>query len=157
MQMNSERGAAVVEFALVIPLLLLLLFGIIEFSLLFYNKHIITNASREGARYGIVVTAGARHNQTEIRTVVTSWAAQHLVTFGSDVLQGDDVEVCSLEEGSTTWVCPNNTSSNFGDKIRVSVQYRYDFLLLPDIPIFGGDNELPGFLNIRGETVMNYE
>lgn len=157
MKRDCQKGAAVVEFAIVVPLLLLLLFGMVEFSLLLYNKHIITNASREGARYAIVVTAGARHNQTEISTVVTSWAARHLVTFGSDVLQGNDVEVCSLEEGASTWMCPNNTSSNFGDKVRVRVRYRYDFLLLPDIPVLGGVNNLPDFLNIVGETVMNYE
>lgn len=157
MKRNCQKGAAVVEFAIVVPLLLLLLFGMVEFSLLLYNKHIITNASREGARYAIVVTSGARHSQEDVSKVVAYWAAKRLVTFGSDELDLNDVEVCSQEEGTSTWVCPNNTSSNFGDKVRVRVRYRYDFLLLPDIPILGSDNDLPGFLNISGETVMNYE
>jgi Flp pilus assembly protein TadG len=52
--MNSQRGAAVVEFAFVLPLLLVILFGIIEFSFLLYDKAMLTNASREGARVGIV-------------------------------------------------------------------------------------------------------
>jgi Flp pilus assembly protein TadG len=54
MRLKSQKGVAAVEFALVLPLLVLLIFGIIEFSLLMFNKQVITNASREGARAGIV-------------------------------------------------------------------------------------------------------
>ena len=46
---HNQKGAALIEFAIVLPLLLLLVFGAIEFGLLFYNKQVITNASREGA------------------------------------------------------------------------------------------------------------
>ena len=46
----SQSGASAIEFALLLPVLLLFLFGIIEVSILFYNKAMITNASREGAR-----------------------------------------------------------------------------------------------------------
>ncbi len=41
-----RKGQALAEFALTAPLLLLLIFGIIEFGILFYNKAVITNASR---------------------------------------------------------------------------------------------------------------
>ena len=51
---RCQRGAAAVEFAIIAPLLFTIIFGIIEFSLLFYDKAVITNASREGARFGIV-------------------------------------------------------------------------------------------------------
>ncbi len=46
----GERGAAAVEFALVAPVLLLLLFGIIEFSKAFHNQANLSAAAREGAR-----------------------------------------------------------------------------------------------------------
>ena len=46
---SSQKGASLVEFALVLPLLMLILLGMIEFGLLLYNKQVITNASREGA------------------------------------------------------------------------------------------------------------
>ena len=52
----SQRGASAVEFALILPLLIVLTFGIIEFGLLMYNQQVLTNAAREGARYGIVQT-----------------------------------------------------------------------------------------------------
>lgn len=48
---HGERGANLVEFALVLPLLILLLVGVADFGRAFNNYMIITNASREGARY----------------------------------------------------------------------------------------------------------
>jgi len=45
------RGQSLVEFALVLPLLLMLILGAIDFGRLFYTKIIITNAAREGAYY----------------------------------------------------------------------------------------------------------
>ena len=50
---QNQKGAAAVEFAIIFPLLVTLAFGIIELSVLFFNKAMITNASREGARAGI--------------------------------------------------------------------------------------------------------
>jgi Flp pilus assembly protein TadG len=47
---TSEDGAAAVEFALVLPVLLLLVLGLIEFSLVFNTQITLTNAAREGAR-----------------------------------------------------------------------------------------------------------
>ena len=44
------RGSVVVEFALIFPLLLFIVFSIIECSLALYDKAVITNASREAAR-----------------------------------------------------------------------------------------------------------
>ncbi|WP_222193070.1 TadE/TadG family type IV pilus assembly protein [Modestobacter italicus] len=52
----GERGAAAVEFALVVPVLLLLLVGIMEFSKAFNTQATLSAAAREGAR--TVATAG---------------------------------------------------------------------------------------------------
>ena len=46
----SDRGTATVEMALMLPFLLLLLLGVLEFSILIHDQAVITNASREGAR-----------------------------------------------------------------------------------------------------------
>jgi Flp pilus assembly protein TadG len=48
---GRERGAAAVEFALVLPLLLVLLLGIIDFGLYFYNDLQLTHVARDAARY----------------------------------------------------------------------------------------------------------
>ncbi len=53
-KLRSESGASAVEFALLLPVLMMILFGIIEFGLALHRQAILTNASREGARAGIV-------------------------------------------------------------------------------------------------------
>lgn len=49
---RSERGAVAVEFAILLPVFLLLVCGICDFGHAFYMKQLVTNASRDGARYG---------------------------------------------------------------------------------------------------------
>ncbi len=50
---RGERGANLVEAALVIPLLLLLLTGVIDMGRAYYTYITVINAAREGARYGV--------------------------------------------------------------------------------------------------------
>ncbi len=52
---DDERGANLVEFAIIAPLLFLLLFGVIEFARLGYAFSEVWTAAREGARYATVV------------------------------------------------------------------------------------------------------
>ena len=52
--LRSEKGQAMVEFALVLPLLLALLCAIIDFGWLYYNQITLNNAAREGARYAVI-------------------------------------------------------------------------------------------------------
>lgn len=51
---ETQRGSTVVEFAVIAGLLLVILFGIIEFGLIFYGKHFVANSAREGVRVGII-------------------------------------------------------------------------------------------------------
>jgi Flp pilus assembly pilin Flp len=50
----NESGAELIEFALVLPLLLLVLLGIIDFGFLFQRYEVVTNAAREGARVAVL-------------------------------------------------------------------------------------------------------
>jgi Flp pilus assembly protein TadG len=49
-RLKSQRGAELIEFALIFPLLLLVLLGMIDFGFLFQRYEVLTNATREGAR-----------------------------------------------------------------------------------------------------------
>ena len=53
---KNEDGQAMVEFALVLPIFLLILCGVIDFGWLFYNQLALNNICREGARYAVVNT-----------------------------------------------------------------------------------------------------
>jgi len=63
---TSDRGAVAVEFALVLPLLLILIFGIIDFGRMLNAKITLTEAAREGARATALVgrDAGADRART---------------------------------------------------------------------------------------------
>jgi Flp pilus assembly protein TadG len=54
---GDESGQDLLEFGLTLPLLVLLLFGIVESGLIYFSFNTITNAAREGARYGAVSPA----------------------------------------------------------------------------------------------------
>jgi Flp pilus assembly protein TadG len=57
---RSKRGQGLLEFALIVPVLLLLLFGIIEFGRILNQQLIVSEAAREGARaYAVCPTAGS--------------------------------------------------------------------------------------------------
>lgn len=51
---SQERGAAALEFALVTPLLLAFIFGIVQFAMIFAQSSALANAARSGARLGAV-------------------------------------------------------------------------------------------------------
>jgi Flp pilus assembly protein TadG len=72
---QSERGGALVEFALVLPILLVLVFGIVDFGRAFQASITLTNATREGARLG---ATGA--DQSTICNRVTATAGVSPVT-----------------------------------------------------------------------------
>lgn len=64
----NDRGAAAVEFAIILPLLLILVGGIIDFGRLFYTEIMVTNAAREGAR----MVALGMEGDAEARAVAAS-------------------------------------------------------------------------------------
>lgn len=51
---KNEKGQTIVEFAIILPILLIVVMGIIQFGLIFLGFATISNAAREGARVGIV-------------------------------------------------------------------------------------------------------
>jgi Flp pilus assembly protein TadG len=58
-RLHRPNGTAIVEFALILPLLLVLVFGAINFGALMYDQSVITNAAREGARWAAVHSSAA--------------------------------------------------------------------------------------------------
>jgi hypothetical protein len=135
---RDQSGGAVVEFAIILPLLIFLLFGIIEGSLLLYNQQVITNACREGARAGIVVRSPTRLSDAKIKEVVDKYADQYLVTFGTKNFPPPVI---------------TRAGENFGDDLSVEITYDYDFLVLFNPITFSKFDPIP----LKARTVMKME
>ncbi len=130
----NRRGTAAVEFALILPVLVVLVFGIIEFGLLLYDKQVITNASREGARFG-VEQAPTRPDLTAITGVVNNYTSSYLVTFASGAVTPD----VSAPSGTCPSVSPESckTDPTTCPLLTVAVTYQYTFLVLGNLGFTG--------------------
>ena len=92
----SQMGAATVEFGLLLPLLVLILSGILEFGLALYDKAVITNASREGARAGIVLKIPAV-TPDQICDRVQAYAGKSLVSLGNSPSTQVVINACTTD------------------------------------------------------------
>jgi len=115
--LKNQNGGAAVEFAIIIPLLVLLVAGIFDVSLLVYNQQVITNASREGARAGIT-----RADDNAVTQIVDTYCQDRLITFGS------------AESPTTSFTY--DAGKPFQTDFSVMVTYNYHFLM-PAILNFG--------------------
>ena len=148
---KNQEGAMVVEFALILPLLLLITFGIIEFSLLMYNKAMINNACREGARAAVAYSYHYNNiddatddtyypNDDWIKTQVLDYAENLLITFGSYEFEAKDIDII-----------PENRPKA-GGYVTVRLRYKYHFLIVPNFV-----TNLIGGVVLEEEAVMRLE
>lgn len=95
MSNTTERGAAVVEFALIVPVLLLLVFGITQFGRAYYLQTTISGAARESAR-----VMALRNNQASAAAAARA-AAQPLV-LNQITITNCPAESSSQSDATTT-------------------------------------------------------
>ncbi|QOR38332.1 pilus assembly protein [Billgrantia diversa] len=152
--LHKQQGAEVVEFALTAVLLFILLFGMIEFSVALYDKAVLTNASREGARTGILFRPQPRNaseansfkcnesqqgEDEDVRSAVCGYAEQYLISLGGPA------ELAISVVRSDANMPP-------GNEVEVTVDYSYQFLLLP-----GFIGTLGDLIEIQAVTSMRAE
>ncbi|NBR98204.1 MAG: pilus assembly protein, partial [Betaproteobacteria bacterium] len=81
---QAMRGGAMVEFALVLPLLLLIVFGVVGFSVALLDKVVMTNATREAARQGTTFRGvNLRPSLADVQKVATDFCTANLIDFGT--------------------------------------------------------------------------
>jgi Flp pilus assembly protein TadG len=105
---RSERGQSMTEFALVLPLLVVLLFGIIQFGITFNNYISLTDAVRAGARKAAV----SRHQEDPVAVTIDQ------VRRAATDLDAPDLTV----DVQSSW--------DAGDEVKVSASYPYSIKLL---------------------------
>lgn len=133
----NEGGQDLIEYALVLPLLLLVMLGIMEFGILFWNYNTIANAAREGARAGII--PGATPEQVRERAL--------------DSLAGLNPDLLDTTEG----VNPTNINGIVFDTdantIEVKVVYNTRLITAPMLSVVDDG----GAITLRAVATMNRE
>jgi Flp pilus assembly protein TadG len=126
-------GAATVEFAVVVPVFFILVFGMIEFGRMVMVQQVITNASREGARQAVLDGA----TTAEVTTAVNSYLSSGSIS------------------GATVTVTPNPpTNAAFGDPVSVSVSIAFSQVSWLPSPMFLGGRTLTATTVMRRESVQ---
>jgi len=128
---SADTGQAVVEFALVLPLFLLLLFAITEFGRVWMTQHVLTTASRAGARVGILPASQPADVTTQVNTYLTG--------------AGMDPAAAVVTVTGVGSAVPAGT--------QVQVQVAYDISILSGslIPV------LQGTITLNSTTIMRHE
>lgn len=134
---RSERGAVAVEFALVVPLLMVLLFGIISYGYMLSFRQAVSQSAAEGARTAAVLTASVADAEraTRTRAAVNQGLAAYDVECaanGTLVSDGDPAGTCTI---GARRPCSNDAAS---ECVEVGVDYTYrDDPLIPSFPGLG--------------------
>lgn len=85
---GQEKAAAMVEFAMILPLFLLICWGVIDFGRLFFTSNSLASAAREGGRVAAVLP-----DPVVGIAQVRARARQSFVPFGGDTLKDSQIEV----------------------------------------------------------------
>ncbi len=152
---SNERGAALVEFALSLPLLLVVIAGIVDFGFVFQRYEVITNAAREGARFASLpqFTGNDTAIQNRVRdyvrnglSITDNAALNAVLPPGTGVTVTQDTIQVTGPGGGTY---PVNTST-------VTVTYNHSFLLLR--PVLGLINKSWGnTISLKAVSQMRNE
>src|SRR3990172_5448786 len=130
---KKERGQSMVEFVLVVPIFLVLVFGIVDFGMGIHAWLTITSASREGARIG---TVSASSGEIEAKVRANS---------------------SSLDQSKLT-VVTTNAQGTSGESVVVDVDYQYDLITpLSSVLDLVGGSAVGTTLNFSSSTEMRLE
>jgi Flp pilus assembly protein TadG len=126
--LKDRRGNSVIEFALLLPILLLVVFGITEFGRAWMNVNVLATAAREGARLAVVTDPDVAAVQARVTEVLT---AARITPTSISVAGPDDAD----------------------PQQRVTITVTSDFVVIPG-SILGTFN---GTIPLRSTVTMRHE
>lgn len=128
--LKSRKGQSMVELALILPVIVLILFGVLEFGRIFYSYIVITHAAREGARAGAV-------GKTDAEIIAR-------VRDSAPLPEADtNLHITRLE--------PNETARTPGVPFTIEVAYDVELVT----PLF--DSLLPNPVTLKSRATMRIE
>jgi len=142
---KKENGQAMVEFALVLPILLLLVAGIIDFGWLYYNQLTANNASREAARY-IAIHYYFDHMDEKVHNAPGSAEEK-----ANEIIEG----YTTMYDLHVSDIIPESDDVNGGEKVKIKFTGKV-LILTPILSKFIDDDNDGKFL-INSECTMRVE
>ena len=133
---KNRRGAAVVEFALVVPVFMLLVFGMIEFGRAVMVQQVLVNASREGARQAVL--DGTTVAEVESRI--------------DGYLSVSSIDGATIEYEVNGVIVGDPGVALFGDAVTVRISVPFDNVSWLPVPQYIGGTTLTASAAMRRET-----
>lgn len=130
--LSEQGGSVAVEFALILPVILMLMFTVIELGTAWYYKQMLVNATREGARLAVMQNDG-----TNTSSQVTSLVSNYLATAGYP---------------ATVTVTATGADGNAGDTVQVSATSDYQMPVLSKLV-----PDVLSTVTLSASTVMRHE
>ena len=127
-KLQKNNGQALIETALVLPIIILILMGIIDFGLMFSNYFIVSNASRDAARNAVV-------GQSDVQT-------QALIANMTSTLNQEKIKIT---------IYPADSLRKKGDEVSITIEYD-NTLLTPIISAI-----IPNPVKLISKTTMRME
>ena len=137
---HTDTGSEVIEMALVTPILLLLILGMVDFGFLFQRYVVLTNAAAEGAR----VASLPGYNQADVQARVAAYAL-------AGGIGADDGAVTASSE-AVSIVTPGGTSP--GSRVTVAHVYNFQFVG-PIVALVGGS--MGGNVTLTSRSVVRHQ
>jgi len=125
---GSAGGQALVEFALILPVILLLVVGVLEFARAWNLHQVMTDAAREGARRAVLADPVIDRDSVK----AAMW--RHLAAFGYD------------PAFATMTIAPDADFKDHGKNITITLSLPYRFAILP-----GKDLTMKSIFTMRNE------
>ncbi len=129
-----RRGVAAVEFALIVPIFFLLVFGMIEYGRMVMVQQTLTNSSREGARLAVVDGATV----DSVKDVVENYLSSAAVAV----------------DRNNILVSPDPATTTFGDPITVTISVPYSDVSWLPTPTFLGNTTITATSGMRREGIQ---
>lgn len=141
-RLRSERGTALLETAIVLPMLLLVAIGIFEFGRAFQTWQVITNAAREGARVAVLPDPTAGIVETRVREYLVAGQLSQAAAATVNVNRSSSITVNGAAVPAST----------------VTVDYPFAFVVLQPIArLVVPGTSVGGPLTMRAQAVMRNE
>ncbi len=140
-RMRSETGAELVEFALVLPILLLVFGGIVDFGLLLQRQQVVTNAAREGARLAVL----PGYTTSDVQSRVTQFVREGM----------NNTTAAPVTTVTPVTLTPGTGPTFQAARVHVTLADRF-LILGPIVSLAGGTGSF-GTIALSATTTMRIE